>query len=80
MTTLYHAYSPPPSYLYSVGSSMFKQKKKRYFTLIQLTQYKFLFCSYQPNGTQPKESLLLDQELTVEYASDTGQDTSQDTS
>lgn len=51
---------------------MFKQQKKRFFTLIQLSQYKFLFCSYQPNSTHPKETLLLDQELSVEYASDTG--------
>ena len=80
LTTLYrimsttHPFLPSRRYLYSVGSSMFKQKRKRFFTLIQLSQYKFLFCSYQPNGTQPKETLLLDQEVSVEYASDNGQD------
>lgn len=56
-----------------VGDSMFKQKKKRFFTLIQLSEYKFLFCSYQPGGTQPKESLQLDQGMTVEYTARNGQ-------
>ena len=63
---------PPCRYLVAVGS-MFKHCKKRFFTLIQLSQYKFIFCYYHPNGTQPKETLLLDQGLTVEYASDNGE-------
>ena len=61
-------------YLAAVGDSMFKQKKKRFFSLLQLSQYKFLFCSYHPHASMPKDSemLLLDQGLTVEYAADNG--------
>ena len=74
MPTLYLNEPLPLSrYLVAVGDSVFKQRKKRFFALIQLSQYKFLFCSYQPNSSQPKETLLLDQGLTVEYASDAGQ-------
>ena len=50
---------------------MFKQLRRRFFALMQLSQYKFLLCTYQPGGTQPKEHLLLE-DFTVEYASEEG--------
>ena len=51
---------------------MFKQQKRRFLALMQLSQYKFLLCAYYPNGAQPKETLLLSEGFTVEYPSGEG--------
>jgi len=53
---------------------MFKQRKRIFLSLVQLSQYKFVLCSYQPKDTHPKDTLMLDQGLTVEYASDNGEE------
>ena len=55
---------------------MFKQRKRRFFALIQLDQYQFLLSSFPDNASLPKENLLLDQSFFVEYATDEGQDIS----
>ena len=51
---------------------MFKQQKRRFFALMQLSQYKFLLCAYYPNNAQPKETLLLSEGFIVEYPSGEG--------
>ena len=55
---------------------MFKQRKRRFFALIQLDQYQFLLSTFPDNASLPKENLLLDQSLIVEYPNDEGQDIS----
>ena len=64
--------TPTHSYLNSSGDFMFKQQKRRFFALMQLSQYKFLLCAYYPNSTQPKETLLLSEGFIVEYPSGEG--------
>ncbi len=49
------------------GSVTFRQWRRRFFTLMQLSQYKFVLCSYTPRDTQPKEYLVLDEGYTVDY-------------
>ena len=54
---------PPPflSYLYCKGDLVFKQWKRRFFVLMQLTsQYRFLLCSYKPMETVPQKQFVLD--------------------
>ena len=47
---------------------MFKRLCRQFFALMQLSQYKFLLCTYEPGGVQPKTTLLLEG-FTVEYPS-----------
>ena len=64
--------TPTHSYLSCSGDFMFKQQKRRFLALMQLSQYKFLLCAYYPNSAQPKETLLLSEGFTVEYPSGEG--------
>ena len=63
-------------YLTASGDCMFKQRKRRFFVLIQLDQYQFLLSTFPDNASLPKENLLLDQSFFVEYPTDEGQDNS----
>lgn len=51
---------------------MFKQLKKRFFALIQLSQYKFILTTYLPGHSHPKVTLLLDQRFSVEFPTNEG--------
>ena len=51
---------------------MFKQLKKRFFALIQLSQYKFILTTYLPGHGHPKVTLLLDQKFSVEFPTTEG--------
>ena len=42
----YHAPSPPLRFLTVSGDYMFKELKRRFFALIQLSQYKFILTTY----------------------------------
>ena len=67
---------PPPSYLTASGDHIFKQRRRRFFALIQLDQYQFLLSTFPDNASLPRENLLLDQSYFVEYPNDEGQDNS----
>ena len=73
--TFHGMFAIPPHairYLTASGDHMFKQRKRRFFALIQLDQYQFLLSTFPDNASLPKENLLLDQSFFVEYPSDEG--------
>ena len=45
---------------------MWKKWKKRYYVLVQVSQYTFAMCSYKEKKTEPSEMLQLDG-YTVDY-------------
>lgn len=53
-------------YLWAQGKQVWKKWKRRYFVLVQVSQYTFAMCSYREKKQDPSEMLQLDQ-FTVDY-------------
>ncbi|XP_030755944.1 calcium-dependent secretion activator isoform X3 [Sitophilus oryzae] len=53
-------------YLYALGKSIWKKWKKRYYVLVQVSQYTFAMCSYKEKKSEPSEMMQLDG-YTVDY-------------
>lgn len=53
-------------YLLAQGKQVWKKWKKRYYILVQVSQYTFAMCSYREKKSEPMEMLQLDG-YTVDY-------------
>ncbi|KAM9854204.1 calcium-dependent secretion activator 2 [Aulostomus maculatus] len=53
-------------YLYVLGQRVWKRWKRRYFVLVQVSQYTFAMCSYREKKAEPQELMQLEG-YTVDY-------------
>jgi calcium-dependent secretion activator len=53
-------------YLYGTGKGVWKKWKKRYYVLVQVSQYTFAMCTYKEKKSEPSEMMQLDG-FTVDY-------------
>ncbi|XP_043234557.1 calcium-dependent secretion activator-like isoform X27 [Amphibalanus amphitrite] len=53
-------------YLYCLGKTCWKKWKRRYFVLVQVSQYTFAMCTYREKKSEPTEMMQLDG-YTVDY-------------
>ncbi|XP_046891035.1 calcium-dependent secretion activator 2 isoform X1 [Hypomesus transpacificus] len=54
-------------YLYVLGQRVWKRWKRRYFVLVQVSQYTFAMCSYREKKSEPHELMQLEG-YTVDYS------------
>ncbi|XP_059402768.1 calcium-dependent secretion activator 2-like isoform X2 [Carassius carassius] len=54
-------------YLYALGQRVWKRWKRRYYVLVQVSQYTFAMCSYREKRSEPHELMQLDG-YTVDYS------------
>lgn len=54
-------------YVYSQGRNVWKRWKRRYYVLVQVSQYTFALCSYHDKKGEPNEMIQLDG-YTVDYS------------
>lgn len=54
------------SHMYAVGKNVWHKWKRRFFVLVQVSQYTFAMCSYREKKRDPTEMMRLDG-FTVDY-------------